>query len=142
MVAGLSEARAGSISDPNYEGNIGSGLLKRFVVTFDYAHQTMYLKPIVPLPVDAGRFDRSGLWINAKADGYVVTDVAAGGPGAEAGVAAGDVIVALDGQPVVPEALSDTRILLRSRPAGTRVQLSVKRGADTRAVTLILRDQI
>ena len=65
IVAGLSEDKGGSISDPNYDGNIGSGLLKRFVVTFDYAHQNMYLKRLDPQPLDAGRFDRSGLWINA-----------------------------------------------------------------------------
>ncbi|MBS0361534.1 MAG: aspartyl protease family protein, partial [Proteobacteria bacterium] len=64
IAAGLSEAKGGSIADPNYEGNVGSALLKRFVVTFDYAHQVMYLKRIVPTPSDVGTFDRSGLWIN------------------------------------------------------------------------------
>ena len=65
IAAGLSEEKAGSISDPNYDGNVGSALLKRFVVTFDYAHQVMYLKRIEATPPDVGTFDRSGLWINA-----------------------------------------------------------------------------
>jgi predicted aspartyl protease len=38
VAAGLSDAKGGSISDPNYDANVGSALLKRFVVTFDYAH--------------------------------------------------------------------------------------------------------
>ena len=38
-VVSLSTAKAGSFSDANYEGNVGSGFLKRIVVTFDYAHQ-------------------------------------------------------------------------------------------------------
>ena len=142
VVAGLSESKRGSISDPNYEVNVGSGFLKRFVATFDYAHQTMYLKPIVPPPVDAGRFDRSGLWINAKPQGYEVTDVAAGSAGAQAGFAVGDVIVAVDGRPVRPEGLSDTRILLRAKPVGTKVQMQVKRGTAMRNVDLVLQDQI
>ena len=142
VVAGLSESKNGSISDPNYSVNVGSGFLKRFVATFDYAHQTMYLKPIVPPPVDAGRFDRSGLWINAKAEGYEVTDVATGSAGAQAGFAVGDMIVAIDGRPLRPEGLSDTRILLRAKPVGTKVQMQVRRGAETRNVTLVLQDQI
>jgi hypothetical protein len=140
--AGLSEDKGGSMSDGNFEGNIGSGFLKRFVVTFDYARQVMYLKRLVPPPADAGRFDRSGMWINAKPDGYVVTDVSAGGPAAQAGIAVGDLIVTLDGAPTRPGGLSDARILLRAQPAGTKVQVRLKRGADTRTTTLVLRDQI
>jgi len=142
LTGGLSEAKGGSISDPNYEGNVGSGFLKRFAVTFDYAHQVMYLKPAVPPPADAGSFDRSGIWINAGDAGFTVTDVAAKGPAAEAGIAAGDIITAIDGKPAKAEDLSDTRIALRARPAGTSLQLSVTRGADKKTVTLTLRDQI
>lgn len=142
-VAGLSEDRGGSISDPNYEGNIGSGFLKRFVVTFDYAHQKMYLKPAKPAPVDAGSFDRSGMWINAGPDGYVVTEVAAGGPAARAGIEVGDVITELDGGAARPAGLSQARSLLRARPPGTKVELQLRRsGGTARKVTLVLEDQI
>ncbi len=55
LAAGLSEAKNGSFSDPNFDGNVGSALLKRFVVTFDYAHQVMYLKPITPRPAMRAR---------------------------------------------------------------------------------------
>jgi len=141
-VAGLSEDKGGSISDPNFEGNIGSGLLKRFVVTFDYAHQMMYLRPVAPTPIDVGRFDRSGMWINSGPDGYVVTDVAANGPAQQAGIQVGDIITRLDGTPSRFDGLSDARILLRARPAGTRVELEVRRGRETQKTTVALRDQI
>jgi hypothetical protein len=141
-VAGLSEDKGGSISDPNYEGNIGSGFLKRFAVTFDYAHQKMYLKPATPAPVDVGNFDRSGMWINAGPDGYVVTDVAAGGPAAHAGIQVGDVITGLNGVAAQADGLSDMRALLRSKPPKTQVELSLKRGAAAQKVTLILEEQI
>jgi S1-C subfamily serine protease len=141
-VAGLSEDKGGSISDPNYEGNIGGGLLKRFVVTFDYAHQMMYLRPIAPPPVDAGRFDRSGMWINSGPNGYVVTDVATNGPADQAGIKVGDVITRLDGAAPRFDGLSDARILLRARPAGTRVEIELKRGTEVRKTALVLRDQI
>jgi predicted aspartyl protease len=142
IAAGLSEARHGSISDPNYSGNIGSALLKRFVVTFDYGNRIMYLKRLTPTPVDAGTFDRSGLWINAKNGGYEVTDVAKGSAGEQAGLTVGDVITAIDGKPVSDEGLADARRMLRDMPTGTQVQLQFKRGGDIRGAVLILADQI
>jgi predicted metalloprotease with PDZ domain len=142
IAAGLSEARHGSISDPNYDGNIGSALLKRFVVTFDYTNRIMYLKRLTPPPPDVGTFDRSVLWINARNGGYEVTDVAKGSAGERAGMANGDLIVAIDGNPVHDEGLADTRKALRDRPVGSRIQITFRRGALTRHVNLILTDQI
>ena len=140
--AGLSEDKGGSISDPNYEVNVGSGFLKRFVVTFDYAHQMMWLKPITPSPTDAGQFDRAGVWINAEDGGYKIAYVAAGSPAAEAGLAVDDVIVRLDGKAAAAEGLSDARALLRDRPAGSKLEATVRHAGAERAVTVTLRDQI
>jgi predicted aspartyl protease len=142
VATGLSEAKSGSFSDPNYEGNVGTALLERFVVTFDYAHQLMYLKPIIPPPPGAGSFDRSGLWINAVSGGFEVVDVAKASAAAEAGVAVGDVITAIDGAPARDDGLSDARLRLRVLPAGTKVELTIRRGSSVRPVTLVLRDQI
>jgi hypothetical protein len=142
VVGGLSEAKGGSISDPNYEGNVGSGLLKRFVVSFDYPRQAMYLKPLDPPPADAGHFDRSGLWINAADAGFTVTEVAAGGPAEAAGVHKGDIITAINGTPARSSELSDARTLLRSLPAGTAVELSLDRGGAALTVRVHLRDLV
>jgi predicted aspartyl protease len=142
VAAGLSDARYGSISDPNYEGNIGSGLLRRFVVTFDYSRQRMYLQPLVPPPADAGQFDRSGIWINAEPDGYRIMSVATGSPAAEAGMAEGDLITEFDGKPARVADLPAVRAMLRERPPGSKVTLEVRRGDALRTATLTLRDQI
>jgi hypothetical protein len=141
-VADLSEAAHGSFSDPNFDGNIGSGFLKQFVVTFDYGHRVMYLRRIEPQPPDVGDFDRSGLWINAAKAGYLVTYVATGSPAAEAGLHIGDIILELDGQAARAADLSNARELLRARPAGTHVPMLVKGKAGTRRIALTLRDQI
>ena len=126
-VAGLSTAKAGSFSDANYEGNVGSGFLKRFVVTFDYAHQMMYLQPLVPPPIDAGTFDKSGMWINLGDRGFTIADVADGGAAKEAGLVVGDIITAVDGKPSASLALSEARELFRMRPDGTVVRLYIVR---------------
>jgi hypothetical protein len=141
-VAYLSESRVSSLSDPNFDGNVGGGLLKRFVVSFDYAHQVLYLKPIVPPPTDVGRFDRSGMWFNVANDGYVVADVSAGGPAQQAGLVVGELITSIGGRSATPEALSEARALLRSAPAGSKVDLTVRRGRVEETVVLTLRDQI
>jgi S1-C subfamily serine protease len=112
------------------------------VVTFDYVHQMLYLKRISPAPPDLDTFDRSGLWINAHGDGYEVMDVAPGSAAVSAGLALGDLITTMDGHPVTDSGLSDTREALRTASPGTRVGLTVRRGTETRIVSLILRDSI
>ncbi|MBV8683484.1 MAG: aspartyl protease family protein [Caulobacteraceae bacterium] len=141
-VADLDSAKGGSFSDSNMDGNIGGGVLQRFVVTLDYAHQTLWLKPLATPPANAGTFDRSGMWINAGPDGYVVVDITPGGPAAQAGLAVGDVIASIDGRPAVSADLSSARTLLRASPAGSQVALDVRHAGAARSVTLTLRDQI
>ncbi|WP_162250697.1 aspartyl protease family protein [Pelomonas sp. Root1217] len=141
-VAALSGAKAGSFSDANFDGNIGSGLLKRFVTSFDYSRQRMYLKPIVPPPVDAGRFDRSGMWLNAADEGFVVAHVSPGGPAEAAGIAVGDRLLTLDARAVRADDLSATRALLRTRADGERIALGMRRGTEHRSVVLVLRERL
>lgn len=54
ITASLATQDKGVFTDENFDGNIGSGWLKRFVVTFDYARQKMYLKPIPDPGPDIG----------------------------------------------------------------------------------------
>ncbi|MGH6985670.1 MAG: PDZ domain-containing protein [Caulobacteraceae bacterium] len=142
VVAGLSTQRAGAFTDPNYEGNVGAGILKRFVVTFDYGHRIMYLKPIAGPLVDVGTFDRSGMWINEVGDGVEVMSLSVAGPADRAGLKVGDHIVAIDGERTTQVSLSDLRRKLRDDPAGTIEHLEVKSGGEERKVALTLRDQI
>jgi len=48
----------------------------------------------------------------------------------------------LNGAATRPEGLSDARSLLRSKPPGTKVELSLKRAGASQKVTLVLADQI
>jgi C-terminal processing protease CtpA/Prc len=48
----------------------------------------------------------------------------------------------VDGHSVADSGLADTRQAWRTAPPGTKVELMVRRGAEARTVTLILRDQI
>jgi C-terminal processing protease CtpA/Prc len=120
-------------------GNIGGGILKRFVVTFDYEHNTMYLKPIAGQVADLDTFDRAGMWFNKDTEGFKVVDVTVKTPAADAGLAKGDIITAIDGKPATGIPLPDMRKRLRNEKPGTVVTFAVKGKGD---VKLTLRDLI
>jgi hypothetical protein len=142
VVVGLATQSKGAFSDPNYQGNVGSGFLKRFIVTFDYDHQIMYLKAL-PAPVpDTGTFDRAGLWINKSPKGFKIADLTNGGPAAKAGLKTGDEISAVDGVAAASIGLSELRQRLRDEKPGTVVTLTVAQGSETRRVAITLADQI
>ena len=142
LVASFGTQGKGAFSDPNYQGNVGSGLLKRYRVTFDYDHQVMYLKPLQPAPGDVGVFDRAGFWINQSPAGFKIMDLTAGGAAATSGLKVGDEITAVDGVAAAKVDLPTFRKRLRDEPAGAQVKLDVLAGGQSRQVTLVLKDQI
>jgi hypothetical protein len=142
LVASFGTQGKGAFSDPNYQGNVGSGLLKRYRVTFDYDHQLMYLQPLQPPPTDVAVFDRAGFWINQSPAGFKIMDLTAGGAAAASGLKVGDEITAVDGVAAKDVDLPELRKRLRDQPAGTPVKLDVLAGGQSRTVTLTLKDQI
>ena len=93
VIAGLSTSTKGSFSDANTDGYVGSGLLKRFTVTFDYGNRTMYLKAL-PKPVpDTTVYDRSGMWINATSHDFEIIGITPGGPAEKSKLKVGEHIV-------------------------------------------------
>ncbi|MGA8438356.1 MAG: aspartyl protease family protein [Candidatus Sulfotelmatobacter sp.] len=142
VVASLAIHNRGSFSDPNFAGNVGSALLKRFDATFDYENQVMYLKRLPEPVADTGVFDRSGMWINAENGGFQVMSLTSGGPAENAGIKVGDVITAVDGIPVESGKLSEFRAELRDDSPGAVINLTIKNAGGSRVIPLTLRDQI
>ena len=135
----LTTDKGGSNAEDTLAGNIGGGILKRFVVTFDYEHNVMYLKPVAGTVADLDTFDRAGMWFNKDAEGFKVVDVTAKTPAAEAGLAKDDIITAVDGKPATSIALPDMRMRLRDEPPGTLVTFGVRGKGN---VKLTLRDLV
>ena len=125
-----------------FPNNVGGGLLKRFVVTLDYAHQLIYLKPVEGKVADLDTFDRSGMWINQSAQGFQIVNISKGTPADAAGLRADDLITAVDGTPVQQLRLYELRERLRNDPPGTIVTLAIRRAGVARTVKLTLRDLI
>ncbi len=142
VVTSFSTQKKGAFSSAAFQGNVGAGLLKRFVVTFDYPHHMMYLKSLPGPVADLDTYDRSGMWINQAAGGMQVMDVTANGPAAQAGIRAGDVITEVNGKPATSIHVYELRRMLRDEAPGTVVHFTVRRGAQVRNVDVKLRDQI
>lgn len=137
----LSTSTAGAGAAKFISGNIGGGILKHFTVTFDYAHQRMYLKP----NRDNGapmNYDRSGMWVNARDGGFVVKAVMPGGPADKAGLKVGDLITAVNGKPSTAMSLTGFRKMLADGAPGTRIGLDIGEGAGMHRVTLVLRNLV
>jgi hypothetical protein len=141
-VVEISTDKGGDFTDGSIAGNIGAGILKRYIVTLDYEHATIYLKPVTVAVSDLDTFDRAGLWINESDDGYQVVDVTKGAPSDLAGLKVGDDIVAVDGKPAKSIPLYEIRRQLRDEAPGTVVSFTVKRGDTTASVPVTLRDLI
>jgi hypothetical protein len=129
----LSLTDAGAVADRELAGSVGNGILMRFAVTFDFPGGSLYFdktastgKPDV--------WDRAGIWIERGDGGFEVVHVVEGGPAAVAGVAPGDVIVAIDGKPWTGSTLAALRSALSGTP-GRKVRLRMQAGGE-RTITL------
>jgi hypothetical protein len=138
-VTGFGTDKKGAFADPTNSGNIGGGILKRFVVTFDYANKVMYLTPIAGPIADLDTYDRAGTWFNVLPEGFKVIAVTTGSPADVAGLKEGDVITQVDGKPFAGIVLADLRLRLRNDPVGSTVTFHLATGKD---VKIVLKDQI
>jgi predicted aspartyl protease len=120
-------------------GNIGTAILRRFKVVFDYSRKRVYLEPAKNFD-DPFEFDMSGLGLASEGPSFSVCKVSRvlpGTPASEAGLRQGDEIVSVGGRPMGGTRLSDLREQLR-RPDQT-ISLRVRRGAQELDVELKTR---
>lgn len=139
VIAELTNQSAGAFTDRYTAGNVGGAVLERFTVIFDYANQVVIFEPNESFASPDGA-DRSGLWINRAEGGFRIVDVVPGGPGAEAGLEVGDLVVGVDGTPVDDLSLSAVREAWRRSQPGTTVDLRVRSGGEIREVQIVLQD--
>jgi len=83
---------------PTTGANVGIGLLKPFVATFDFSGNTLYLSG--PSQVKDLPRERAGLRLELAGDRLRVAFVSRDGPAGSAGLAVGDEIVAVDGRKI------------------------------------------
>jgi hypothetical protein len=116
---------------PRTGANVGIGLFKQFVVTFDFAGNALYVRG----PEHVGELprERAGISADRVDDHLELTYVSPDGPGAAAGLKAGDQIAAVDGRKVGADYYSQPnwahgpagKIVELTRADGTKVKLKL-----------------
>jgi len=132
-VVALLQAVPGSTPSADVAGSVGYGILRQFNITFDYANGMLYFEKNTNFGLP-DVFDRSGMWIERGAAGFEVVDVIRDGPAAKAGLAPGNVIVAIDGKAWSAVTLPAFRQELKGAP-GAKIKVKLA-GGQERVITL------
>ena len=123
-----SSREAGKVQlDPRH-GTIGSEILSRFKVIFDYNRQIVYLRKSKGYK-EKFKFNSAGINVLATGDelnSYFVADIIADSPAVKAGLVAGDEIIAIDGKPAIFYSLSQINAIFRGR-RGVVLTLVIRR---------------
>ncbi len=132
---------AAEITAPGTAGNIGGGLLRRFVVTFDYRRMRMILEPNAAF-TEKEEVDMSGLALSAAGPEWTmvrVDRVRPKSPGDEAGVKPGDILELIDDRPATTLGLDSLQTLFRRERS---YDLVVRRDDRRVPVTIRTRRQL
>jgi hypothetical protein len=135
----LSRSGRGLKADQELAGMLGSAILSRFRVTWDLSRHRMILEKTKRY-ADPFPYDASGVSLAAQRPDlstFEVRRVAPGSPAAEARLAVGDVLVAIDGKPVKEITLPGVRKLFQQD--GKEYLLSVLRDGAVEKIRLKCR---
>jgi hypothetical protein len=135
----VSQDTGGALASSDYEGLIGSEILRRFKVVFDYTRSRLILEPNSHFaePVE---YDMSGISLRAYGDDlrtFKVYQVLDNSPAAEAGLRVGDVLAAVDGLSASTFTLE--QFLQMTKHPGVEHKLTIKRASRTRLVNIKTR---
>ena len=137
----LSRATAGAFTSEDYAGNIGNRLLERFKVTLDYERRQMWLEP-GRLYARRDPMSRSGIQLVRHADTVTVATVLVGSAAEKAGLAAGDVVTALDGKPILGLGYEGVAAILDESAEGSVHTLAIVRAGKATQVKLRLKEML
>lgn len=137
-----SRDEAGALSSTDFDGILGSEILRRFKVIFDFSRKRMILEPNANLaaPVDA---DMSGIRLRASGEkfrNYRVYQVIPNSPASEAGVRESDVLTSINGLNASRYSMDDIYEMLKQ--PGREVKLTVRRGEKKHKLRIRLRRMV
>jgi len=137
----FSQDTEGAHASSHAQGYIGTEVASRFRIFLDYSHNQIILEP-TPAINDPFEFDMSGLALDSFGPGYKqveILSVAEGSPGATAGLKPGDILLAIDDQPVTGISLSQIKVMFRRQGEH---QIELRRGETTFKKAIKLKQRI
>ena len=135
----ISQDKGGALASSEYEGLIGTEILRKFKVIFDYSRRRLILERNVNFdePVE---YDMSGMSVRAYGDDFKtfkIYRVLEDSPAGRAGLHWGDVIERIDGEPA--SRLTLEQIMQMMRVPGREYKLGIQRSGETSLVHLTTR---
>ncbi len=141
LAADLVTRETGALANAAISANVGSGLLRRYVVEFDYPNRRMYLSPGSEHGLRE-RHDRAGAWLMRDGDALRIAALAPDGPMQRAGLAVDDRLLAIAGEPVAARSLDGWRRLLRETAPGTVLAVRYRRDGAAADAEVTLADPL
>jgi hypothetical protein len=137
------KVNSGAFSEEGFDGILGSEFLRQFEVTFDLAHNNIFLNRSLRFKPDAYRYTSVGIQFAREAGGneYAVMGVWRKSPAEEGGIRLGDRIEAVNDIPAAslsPEQLASQL----HRKEGTPVSLTIQRDSISSVYTLRTRQML
>ncbi len=120
------------------DGNIGTRVLRHFNITFDLPQGVVYFEKNA-IWGEREIFNRAGIVIDSIQQDQVIRNVLPGSPGDVAGLKVGDEVLEIDGRKPNGDPLQQNDPAFLQR-AGTKVNLTVKRGEKRISIAVRLRD--
>lgn len=132
----FTQMKSGAFAASTQAGNMGLSILSRFIPTFDYAEQRLYLdRERLETPLLK---NRSGIAFEKNEPGaFDVLLVKPNSAAAQLGIAAGDRIVAVNGRDAANYSRADLLDIV-TKPAGTKVRLRVLHAGAPKDITITL----
>jgi hypothetical protein len=139
VVRAQQRSDAGSFSSEDFGGIVGSDILQQFETTFDLQNNRIFLKPDTQYRFDPYRYVTIGIQITKNEAGAVqIMSVWKDSPAAHAGFKPGDLIKAVDGQPI--DALSLEQVSGKMHAAeGTSIRLTIERNGEQSTIAVQTR---
>lgn len=110
----LSAPKSGAFASEQLAGNLGQGILSRYVITLDYASRRMQLERSAHWAQPFEEGPSLGFGLNRIShEQFQVVAVTPASSAARAGLAAGDIVTALDGEPASRLGLDVLRTSMR-----------------------------
>ncbi len=128
---------AGAFSADDFGGILGSDILRQFEVTFDLKKDSVYLAPDVHYAIDPYRYTTLGIQIARNDQGMIqIMSVWNNSPAAKAGIQAGDLIRAINGQSIESQPLEAVSSKLHAKE-GTEVKLEIERNSTSSTIRVL-----
>jgi len=132
------QTRDGLFADANFDGLLGTDVLRQFIVTLDLANNKIYLIRNPNSHIDRYLFSTIGIQFAKDIDGdFTILAVWNPSPAAKAGLKIGDLILAVDQLDTRQMSLDDLSREIHGHP-GTEVNLVIDSGGHRHSVAVTI----